>query len=580
MFKKVVSLFMTLLLTALLVFPLFAESVPFTINVSDCTVEVKQGSAILFSGSSSGTFNANSEGEPVTVTITTAVPAEGFYPEISGEVKTTKTFDPTISGQTISAALKPLSAPTVALSPNTANGGLSYTITNTSGVQASRLELQIYEGGNAVELISPADSSGSIPISSKIVAGKSYTARARQSSFNNTYFTALGAQSNSATAVAVYTLSAKASAAEGGTLGNFAGNYVEGRQISISASALAGYKFAGWESSDGGSFEDSKAASTTFTMPAKNTTVTALFKKAFKFVIMSSTGGKVWDVDGEYFEGEEVRVSAIPGDGYVFDSWVSSDGGKFADSKAVATTFFMPANATTVTATFKEDSNTTTNPDPDNNGENTDNPGAIEGMFEIKTRTSEGGNIVINQNRAQEGQKITVRATAKAGFVFDGWSSEGGGSFADDKAASTTFTMPAGDVTIIADFVPGDGTAAPDTGEDSSADKEKGTKSGTIWLILAGVGALVAAGAGALFIINERKKRSYRNFNDGFAGGDTAESDPDYSYSDAETREIDPPDRNASPDGSLHEKFKWRNTRRPKNRSRDDNKFRAEDWDD
>ena len=55
------------------------------------------------------------------------------------------------------------------------------------------------------------------------------------------------------------------------------GNYEAGAIITISANALANYSFAGWTSSDGGSFGNSNSSTTTFVMPAHPVTVKAAF---------------------------------------------------------------------------------------------------------------------------------------------------------------------------------------------------------------------------------------------------------------------------------------------------------------
>lgn len=52
-----------------------------------------------------------------------------------------------------------------------------------------------------------------------------------------------------------------------------------GEKIEIEAKADKGYEFDGWSSSNGGSFKDKKDATTTFTMPANDTTITAKFTK-------------------------------------------------------------------------------------------------------------------------------------------------------------------------------------------------------------------------------------------------------------------------------------------------------------
>ena len=71
-----------------------------------------------------------------------------------------------------------------------------------------------------------------------------------------------------------YTLTVDLAGGSGSTTG---GEYAEGDFIQIDAGARAGYRFSGWTSSNGGSFADASSASTTFTMPAADTTITALW---------------------------------------------------------------------------------------------------------------------------------------------------------------------------------------------------------------------------------------------------------------------------------------------------------------
>lgn len=62
------------------------------------------------------------------------------------------------------------------------------------------------------------------------------------------------------------------------------GNYEAGAVIPISANAQANYSFAGWTSSNGGSFGENSSSTTAFVMPAQATTVMA----AFTYVTPSS----------------------------------------------------------------------------------------------------------------------------------------------------------------------------------------------------------------------------------------------------------------------------------------------------
>ena len=58
------------------------------------------------------------------------------------------------------------------------------------------------------------------------------------------------------------------------------GEYAEGETVTIKAGERKGYKFSGWTADDGITLEDEKAAETTFTMPGKDVTVTAVWTKS------------------------------------------------------------------------------------------------------------------------------------------------------------------------------------------------------------------------------------------------------------------------------------------------------------
>ena len=70
--------------------------------------------------------------------------------------------------------------------------------------------------------------------------------------------------------------------------------------------------------------------------------------------------------------------------------------------------------------------------------------------------TPEGaGTVTVNSGTsatAEAGTEVTLSATANSGYCFTGWTSSNGVTFANASNASTTFTMPAGDVTVTAGF--------------------------------------------------------------------------------------------------------------------------------
>jgi len=63
----------------------------------------------------------------------------------------------------------------------------------------------------------------------------------------------------------------------GGTVSSAPSQLAGGETVTISASPNTGYVFAGWHSTNGGTFADANRATTQFTMPRNETTVTAFF---------------------------------------------------------------------------------------------------------------------------------------------------------------------------------------------------------------------------------------------------------------------------------------------------------------
>jgi len=132
--------------------------------------------------------------------------------------------------------------------------------------------------------------------------------------------------------------------------------YTAGTVVTISASAKGGYHFVDWS----GNVANSNSSSTTVTMDA-NQTVTANFELdvADYDLIMevSPTGsGTTIPVEGgpyTYTAGQVVTISASAEPGFEFTGWTAPEG-TFGDASAAVTTFTMPAQNVTVTATFDE----------------------------------------------------------------------------------------------------------------------------------------------------------------------------------------------------------------------------------
>jgi uncharacterized repeat protein (TIGR02543 family) len=103
-----------------------------------------------------------------------------------------------------------------------------------------------------------------------------------------------------------YELDMAENPAAGGTATDLTGGgrYLEGDEATIQAVAASCYQFTGWTSSDGGTFDDDTAATTNFTMPAQDVTVTANFE------LKPVDHYRVYDVDYETapYIGEEVQL--------------------------------------------------------------------------------------------------------------------------------------------------------------------------------------------------------------------------------------------------------------------------------
>ncbi len=177
-----------------------------------------------------------------------------------------------------------------------------------------------------------------------------------------------------------------------------------------------GYKFKNWTTSDGVTFANANNATTTFTMPAKNVTVTANFEKINYTV--SVTGGTASKTTANV--GDSITLTPTVPSGKVFDKWTISPNTVTVSGN----TFTMPASNVTVTASFKDAAYTVTV----NNGSASPAGGAM-------------------------GDKITISANTPAtGYKFKNWTTSDGVTFANASSSTTTFTMPAKNVTVTANF--------------------------------------------------------------------------------------------------------------------------------
>ena len=208
------------------------------------------------------------------------------------------------------------------------------------------------------------------------------------------------------------------------TNGTGGGIYEVGANVTIRANAAeSGYMFAGWTIS-GVSVADTMQAEITFVMPDCDVTAVAGYNAIQYNVVVD---GGTSDVE-KAIKGATVEITASDAPvGQAFDKWeVVSGGVTIADVTNMNTTFTMLTSDVSVKATYKKL------------------------VYNIVVQ----GGVAVKSNSivriATYGEVITVRCDNLAeGTVFDKWTATGV-VFADDKSEETTFTMPASDVTIVA----------------------------------------------------------------------------------------------------------------------------------
>jgi hypothetical protein len=211
-------------------------------------------------------------------------------------------------------------------------------------------------------------------------------------------------------------------------------NRYAGTVVNLTAEAEAGYGFVNWTAAPTVTFVDATAAETTFTMPARNVTVTAHFGVTYELDMAADpvADGDAIDVahKGAYAAGAEVSIKAVANPGYGFVNWTADTTVTFADETAEETTFTMPPQGVTVIAHFGVAYNLTMAANP-----------------------PAGGNAIDVGHKGAYAANATVRIKAEhaAGYAFGNWTATAG-EFGSVTAAETTFTMPAQAVTVTAHF--------------------------------------------------------------------------------------------------------------------------------
>lgn len=214
----------------------------------------------------------------------------------------------------------------------------------------------------------------------------------------------------------------------GGSITNLSGTYGAGQKLVLEAKPAPGYVFSGW-SATSGSFDNAASATTEFTVPPVDATVTAKFTPlASGLTITATQGGSVTPASGEYAPDARIRLKATPLPGYVFTGW-SATAGVVVDPLNPETDFIVPFGSAAVVAQFE----------------------VKKYVLSVRSTNELGGKVSTAGGQYREGETVTlsVKLTNTKDFIFGGWSASEG-SFSSPSSLTTVFTMPAADVTVEA----------------------------------------------------------------------------------------------------------------------------------
>ena len=287
---------------------------------------------------------------------------------------------------------------------------------------------------------------------------------------------------------------------------------MEGVEVTVTAQAPADTHFVKWVVKAGGvTLANETSATTTFIMPANDVTIEAEFAEnpveAYTLTVINGTASVAagTPITDKIEQNTVVTVMAdAPETGKVFDKWVVLEGNvTLADATKATTTFTMPGNDVKIEATYKDAPPSHTHSygtewkyDGTNHwhecacgdkadtaahsfqwvidkaatkeatgikheectvcgakrSENTEIPALRDYAVTVTggTATVAAGTPI---TRAMEGVEVTVTAQAPADTHFVKWVVKAGGvTLANETSATTTFIMPANDVTIEAEF--------------------------------------------------------------------------------------------------------------------------------
>ena len=216
-----------------------------------------------------------------------------------------------------------------------------------------------------------------------------------------------------------------------------------GKEVTFTAPEKEGHTFTGWEVSGLPADVDTTKATISFTMPANNVTLKAQYTenapKTYKLDVTDAKvtlkdGGAVADLTAVRV-GTELVATADEKDGYTFTGWEVTGLPADVDTTKATISFTMPANNVTLKAQYTENAPET---------------------YELKVTdakvTLKDGGTVADLTAVPVGTELVATAPEKDGYTFTGWEVTGLPADVDTTKVTISFTMPANNVTLKAQY--------------------------------------------------------------------------------------------------------------------------------
>ena len=219
--------------------------------------------------------------------------------------------------------------------------------------------------------------------------------------------------------------------------------HVAGEKLSFTAAEKDGYTFTGWEVAGLPTDVDTTKATISFTMPANNVTLKAQYTenapKTYKLDVTDAKvtlkdGGTVADLTAVSV-GTELVATAPEKDGYTFTGWEVTGLPTDVDTTKATISFTMPANNVTLKAQYTENAPKTYKLD----------------VTDAKVTLKDGSDVA-DLTAVRVGTELVATAAEKDGYTFTGWEVAGLPTDVDTTKATISFTMPANNVTLKAQY--------------------------------------------------------------------------------------------------------------------------------